>query len=101
MIATVLGRSGFALSTEELLLELAVLAAQLLEIGFESLGPLHGPSVHRLPIPDLLPQLGVLTPKAGDFLAQLEHFAAKLLNQFPRINRRGSQNRIDKRLRHD
>ncbi len=63
-IRTVLGRSGFALSTEELILELAVLAAKLFDLGFEPLGPLHGPSVHRLPIPDLLPQFGVLAPQA-------------------------------------
>ncbi len=35
MIFTVLRGSGFALSTEELILEFAVLAAKLLDLGFE------------------------------------------------------------------
>jgi hypothetical protein len=59
-IGTVLGRRSFALPTEELTLERAVLAAKLREFGFEQFGPMHGPGVHRLPIPDLLPQFGVL-----------------------------------------
>ena len=99
-IRTVLGRRFFTLSTEEMILERAVLAAQLLEFGFELLGPMHGPSVHRFPIPDLLPQFGVLTPKAGNFLAQLENFSTKLLNQFVENSRHGGRERIDKRLRH-
>jgi hypothetical protein len=61
-IRTVTRRSGLALSTEELILEFAVLTAKLLDLGFEMLGPMQGPSVHRLPIPDLLPQFGILTP---------------------------------------
>jgi hypothetical protein len=73
-IRTVLGRRFFALSTEELILERAVLAAKLLELGFELLGPTLGPGVHRLPIPDLLPQFGVLAPQLVDFLAQIEDF---------------------------
>jgi hypothetical protein len=39
---------------------------------------MDGPSVHRLPIPDLLSQFGVLTPQIGDFLAQISNFATKL-----------------------
>src|SRR4029079_4688059 len=75
MIRTVPGRSGFALSTEELILELAVLPAQLFDLGFESLGPLHGPRVHPLPVAGLLPKFGVLTPQFVDILAQVEDFA--------------------------
>jgi hypothetical protein len=89
------------LRPKELILERAVRATKVFDFDFELLGAVHCPRVHDLPRPDLLPQFGVLTPKAGDFLAQLEHFASKLLNQFPRINRRGSRNRIDKRLGHD
>ena len=55
MILTVLRRSRFALSTEELILELAILTAQLLDFGFELLGTMNGPSVLSLPVPDLLP----------------------------------------------
>ena len=50
-IRTVPGRCGFALSTEELSLELAVLAANLLDLGFESLGAMDRPSVLSLQYP--------------------------------------------------
>ena len=78
MIRAILGRRFLALSTEELILELAVLAAKMLDLGFEVLGPMHGPSVLSLPIPDLLPQFGVLTPQIGDFLAQFEQLRDKV-----------------------
>src|SRR3954469_23281581 len=80
VILTVLRRSRFALSTEELIVKLAVLAAQLLDLGFELLGTMNRPSVHRLPIPDLLPQFGVLAPQFMDFLAQFKNFITKLPN---------------------
>ena len=101
MILTVLRRSRFALSTEELILELAVLAAQLLDFGFELLGTMNGPSVLRLPIPDLLPQFGVLAPQGVDFLAKFENFTTKLPNQFGQLRRLGSQRWGDKRAFHD
>ena len=91
VIGAILGRRFFALSTEELILELAVLAAKLFDLGFELLGPMHGPSVHGLPISDLLPQFGILTPQFGDFLAQLEDFATKLPHQFGQISRLGGR----------
>ena len=72
VIRAIPGRRFFALSTEELILELAVLTAKLFDLGFEVLGPMHGPSVLSLPIPDLLPQFEILTPQIGDFLAQFE-----------------------------
>jgi hypothetical protein len=68
-IRTILGRRGLALSTEESILEFAVLAAKLLDLGFELLGPMHSPSMLSLPVPDLLPQFGVLASEIGDFLA--------------------------------
>jgi hypothetical protein len=101
VIGAVRGGRFFALSPEELILELAVLAAQLLPIGFELLGPLHGPSVHRLPVPGLLPQLGVLAPQRVDFLAQLEHFATKLPHQIGQISRLGSRKWLDKSAVHN
>ena len=100
-IRAVLGRSGFALSTEELILELAVLSAKLFDLGFESLGPLHGPSVHPLPIPGLLPQFGVLTPQFVDFLAQVEDFATKLPHQFGQISRLGGRKGLNKHAVHN
>src|SRR5487761_2349103 len=101
MILTVLRRSRFALSTEELILELAVLAAKLLDLGFEFLGTMNGASVLSLPIPDLLPQFGILTPQFMDFLAQVENFTTKLPNQFGQLGRLGSQRWGDKRAFHD
>ena len=101
MIRAIPGRSIFALSTEELILELAILAAKLFDLGFEVLGPMHGPSVLSLPIPDLLPQFEVLTPQVGDFLAQLSNFATKLPHQFGQISRLGGRKWDDKRVFHD
>ena len=100
-IGPVLGRSGLALSTEELILELAVLAAKLLDLGFELLGPMHGPSMLRLPVPGLLPQFGVLAPQVGDFLAQFAHFTTKLPHQFGQLSRLGGQEWVNKRAFHD
>ena len=81
MIRTVLDLGGFALSSEELSLEFAVLAAELFHLGFELFGPMHGPSMLGLPIPDLLSQFGILAPQIGDLLAQLDDFATKLPHQ--------------------
>jgi hypothetical protein len=54
-IGTVPDRGGLALPTEVLILEFAVLAAKLLDLGFELPGTVHGPSMLGLPVPDLLP----------------------------------------------
>ena len=72
VIRAIPGRRFFALATEELILELAVLTAKIFNLGFEVLGPMHGPGVLSLPISDLLPQFEILTPQVGNFLAQLE-----------------------------
>ena len=45
VIGAIPGRSFFTFSTEELILELAVLTAKLFDLGFEVLGATHGPSV--------------------------------------------------------
>ena len=82
-------------------LERAVLAAKLLDLGSEQLGPLHGPGVHRLPVPDLLPQFGVLTSKIGDFLAQFNHFATQMPHQFGQFSRLGGRKWVDKRAFHN
>ncbi len=63
-------------------MELSVLAAKIFNLGFKVLGPMYSSSVLSLPIPDLLPQFGILTPQFGDFLAKLENFATKLPHQF-------------------
>src|SRR5208337_4296007 len=101
VIGAILGRRFFTLSTEELILELAVLTAKLFDLGFEVLSPMHGPSVHSLPISYLLPQLGIFTPQAGNFLAQLEDFATKLPHQFGQVSRLGGRKWDDKRVFHD
>ena len=93
--------AAFALSTEELILERAVLAAKLLDLGFEQLGPMHGPGVHRLPVPGLLPQFGVLAAQFVDFLAQFEDFATELPHQFGQTSRLGGRERVDKRAVHN
>ena len=100
-IGTVLGRGSFALSTEELTVERAVLAAKLRELGFEQFGPMHGAGVHRLPVPDLLPQFGVLASQFVDFLAQLEDVATKLPHQIGQTSRLGGRERVDKRGVHN
>jgi hypothetical protein len=61
VIRAISGRRFFALSTEELVLELAIFTAKMFDLGFEMLGPMHGSGVLSLPISDLLPEYGVLT----------------------------------------
>ena len=56
VIRAIPGRGFFALASEQLILELSVLTAKIFNLGFEVLGPMHGPSVLSFPIPDLLPQ---------------------------------------------
>ena len=108
MIGAILGRRFFTLSTEELILELVVLPAKLFDLGFEVLGPMHGPSVHGLPISHLLPQFGILAPQFGilapqfgDFLAKPKDFALKLPHQFGQIGWLERQEWVDKRVFHD
>ena len=97
VIGTV-GRGGFfGLASEELILELAVLAANLLEFGFEFLGPRDGPGMLSLPIADLLSQFGVLTAESDDFLTEVAHFAKELANQFGKFSRLGGRKCFDKR----
>jgi len=101
VIGPIRGGRSFALSPVELILELAVLAPQLLDLGFELLGSMHGPSVHRLPVSRLLPQRGVLAAQSLDFLAQLDHFAMELPHQFRQISRRVGRSGRDKRAVHN
>ena len=62
---------------------------------------MYGPSVHGLPICHLLPQLGILTPQAGNFLAQLQELATKLPHQVRQLSRLGGRRWDDKRVFHD
>jgi hypothetical protein len=119
VIRAIPGRRFLALSTEELILEpailtaklfdldfelileLAILTAKSFDLGFKVLGPMHGPSVLSLPISDLLPQFEILTPQIGNFLAQFKHFATKLPHQLGQISRLGSRKCVDKRVFHD
>src|SRR5206468_3847871 len=100
-MGTVLDRGGLALSTEELIPEFAVLAAELLDLGFESLGPMQCPSMLSLPIPDLLPQFGVLAAEVGNFLAQFGHVTTKMSHQFGQFSRLGGRKWVDKRAFHN
>src|SRR5271166_4723882 len=101
VIRAIPGRRFFALSTEELILELAILTAKLFDLGFKVLGSMNGPSVLSLPISDLLPQFEILTPQVGDFLTQLGNFRLKLPYQFGQISRLSGRNWADKRVFHD
>ena len=58
-------RRRFRLAAEELILELTILATKMFNLGFEVLAAMHGPSVLSLPISDLLPQFGILSPNAA------------------------------------
>lgn len=70
-----LAQPFFAPSTEVSVLERAILDAQLFD--FESLGP----SVHRLPVADLLPDFGVLSSEPANYLAGLEDFTPNFPHQ--------------------
>jgi hypothetical protein len=101
VIRAIAGRRFFAPATEELILELSVLTAKIFNLGFEVLGPMHGPRVLSFPIPDLLPEFEILTPQVGDFLAQLGNFRTKLPYQIRQISRLGGRKWADKRVFHD
>src|SRR5271166_6022645 len=62
--------------------------------SLEVLGPMHGPSVHGLPISHLLPQF-------GELLAKLKDFVPKLPHQFGQIGWLKRQEWVDKRVFHD
>jgi hypothetical protein len=101
VIGAILGRRFFTLSTEELILELTVLTAKLSDLDFEVLSPMHGPSVHGLPICRLLPQFSILTQQAGNFFTQLEELAMKLPHEVGQVSRVGGRKWDDKRVFHD
>ncbi len=101
VIRAIAGRRFFALSTEELILELAILTAKLFDLGFQVLGPMNGPSMLSLPISDLLPQFEILAPQVGDFLPQLGDFRPELPYQVGQISRLGDRKWTDKRVFHD
>jgi hypothetical protein len=82
-------------------LKLAVLAAKQLEFGFELIGPLHGAGMHRLPIPDLLPQFGVLATEPVDLLTEFAHLTTKLSHEVGQLSRLGGRKWGDKRVFHN
>ena len=73
------GQILLAPSTEELVLELAILAVESFDFGFEFPFAFDGPGVHRLPVPDLLAEIEVVALQVNDFLAELANFATRLL----------------------
>jgi hypothetical protein len=101
VIRSISGRRFFALSTEQLIPERSVLTAKILDLGFELLGPMHGPRVLSFPIPNLLPHFVVLTPQFGNFLAQLKNFVTKLPHQLEEISRRTRRKWFNDRVFHD
>ena len=102
MIGAIPGRSFFTFSTEELILELAVLTAKLFDLGFEVLGATHGPSVLSLPISDLLPATRNSHAEVRQLPgAELKDFATKLPHQFGQVSRLGGRKWDDKRIFHD
>ncbi len=101
MIRAIPGPLFFALATEELILELSILTAKIFNFGFQVLGPMYGPSMLSFPIPDLLPQLVILTPQICNFLSQFEHFATKLPHQLGQISPLVGRKWLHKRVFHD
>jgi hypothetical protein len=101
VIGAILGRRLLALATEELILELAILAAELFDFGFEFPLAFDRPRVHRLPIADLLAEIEVVESQSYDFLAEFANFATKLEHQIGQISQLGSWKWINKRVVHD
>jgi hypothetical protein len=64
-----------------LVLQLAILALEPFNFGFQFVGTMDGPFVLSLPISDLLSQSCVLATQIRDLLAQLVEFATKLPDQ--------------------
>ena len=76
----------FALSTIELVLELAILAAELFDFGLQFLGTIQRPGMHRLPVPGLFAQVEVIATEVGDFLPKLADLAAEVAHQLRQIS---------------
>ena len=89
MIRAVLGQILLAPSTEEFVFELAILAPELFNFGFELSLAIDRPRMHRLPIPDLFAEIEVVAPQADDFLAKRENFTTKLAHQIGQISQLG------------
>ena len=77
-IGAVPRRSFFALSAEELVLELAILTAKLCDLLFQLGDPLLGRGVLTPPITGLLPQFEVVASQLRDFAAQLRNILPQL-----------------------
>jgi hypothetical protein len=69
-----------------LVLKLAIFAAEPFDFDLKLLGPLDRPPMLGLPIPDLLPKLGILPPEDDNFLAQVEILAPEVGNFVAQIN---------------
>jgi hypothetical protein len=101
VIGTVPGQGLFALSTEELVLELVILAANLFDLGLEFPLTIDGPHVHRLPKPDLLAEIEVVATKLDNSLAELEHSATKLAHQIGQISQLNGWKWVDECAVHE
>ena len=74
VIGAVPRRSLFALRSEELALELAILTAKLFDLLFQLGDPLLGRGVLTPPITGLLPQFEIVTSQLRDLGTQLRDF---------------------------
>jgi ribosomal protein L29 len=86
VIGAIPRRRLLALSTEELILELAILAAKLFDFRFKLSRAIHRPRMHRLPVPDFLAEVEVLATKIDDFLAELVNLAVEVSHQLGQIS---------------
>src|SRR5262249_28323950 len=88
VIGAVVPRLGFGASSEQIGLELAFLAFQLLDLLLQRGDAVEGIAMTRLPITDLLTEFEILALQAMDSSADLANFPVQVLHQSDQIRGR-------------
>ena len=87
VMGAIVPRLGFGASSEQIGLELAILAFQWFDLLLQRGDAVEGIAMTRLPISDLLTEFEVLALQAIDFGVELAHLSAQVLH--PSHQRRG------------
>jgi hypothetical protein len=85
IVGAIVPRSGFGATSEEIGLELALLAFKPLDLLLQGGDAVEGIAMARLPISRLLAELEILALQAMDSGAQLVKSAAQVLDQGERF----------------
>jgi hypothetical protein len=88
VIGAIVPRLGFGASSEQLGLELALLAFELFDLLLQRGDAVEGIAMTRLPISDLLTEFEILALQAMDSSAERANFPAHVLHQSDQIRGR-------------